>query len=148
MKWGLVDGKSGSTINIESITVDIEIIDILARVKVTKEYINSKNEDSELIFTYPLENNCSIYSFTATIDGEVIEAKIHESQRAKDLFEKAINNDKSAILLQKNENDFTISLGNCPLNTMILIDFEYVVELQKTINNEIIFNLPSCKIII
>jgi Ca-activated chloride channel family protein len=148
MGFGLIDASSGSVAQLLDVRVDVELLDYIGRVKITKQYENFNKENASLQYTFPLDDLSAVHDFKATIDNEIILAKIFEKEEAKQKYNKAISENKTAILLDNNEakpDTFTLLLGNFEKNSKITIEISYITELIKTNENDLRFFLPKGK---
>jgi Ca-activated chloride channel homolog len=127
--WGLIDLSSGSPapLSLKEVSVNVNIIDLIAQVKIRKEYVNLDSDETSLQYDFPLDELSCVTAFKATLDGEIIIGKIFEKEEAKKKYEKAISENKTALLLDNSEikpDMFSLSLGNFPKNSKIIIEFE------------------------
>jgi Ca-activated chloride channel family protein len=148
MVFGLLDASSNKVANLLDVRVDVELVDYLGRVKITKQYENFSNENCSLQYNFPLDDLSAVHDFKAIVDEEIILAKIFEKEEAKQKYDKAISENKTAILLSNNTekpDTFTLSLGNFGKNSKITIEIGFITELIKTNENDLRFFLPKGK---
>jgi Ca-activated chloride channel family protein len=125
--WGLVDIETRNQLNLKNVTVDVNMIDLVAQVKIRKEYQNIDSDNNSLQYDFPLDELCCVTAFRAMIDDEIIIGKIFEKEEAKAKYDKAISENKTALLLDNSETKpdmFSITLGNFPKNCTIIIELE------------------------
>jgi hypothetical protein len=144
--YGLFDVKTNKeTLLIEN-KITSEILDSVSTVQIIQEYKNMEEDQTELRYQFPLDDLSCVYSFKATIDGEIIFGKVFEKEVAKEKYKEALKEDKKAVLLESDyfsPDTFTISLGNFQKNTKIIIEISYITELIQTNDKIFRFYLPS-----
>jgi len=86
----------------------------------------------ETSYYFPLDGNAAVYGFRATLqDGTIIDGIVQEKEQAKQTFEKAKKQGKTAFLMEREKSDiFQISLGNVYANEEVRIEISYIAELE------------------
>jgi len=86
----------------------------------------------ETSYYFPLDGNAAVYGFRATLqDGTIIDGIVQEKNEAKQTFEKAKKQGKTAFLMEREKSDiFQISLGNVYANEEVRIEISYIAELE------------------
>ena len=103
----------------------------IADVTVTQVYRNEGETTLEAIYLFPASTRAAVHAMRMTVGERVIEAKIEKRAQARKDYEQALEEGRTASLLeQQRPNVFQISVGN------ILPDDEVRVELSYT---ELIF---------
>ncbi|MDH3529267.1 MAG: VIT domain-containing protein, partial [Acidobacteriota bacterium] len=93
--------------------VDIAVAGVIADVKVTQKYRNEGTRPINANYIFPASTRAAVYSMRMRIGDEVIIAKIKEREAAKQEFETAKKQGKSASLLeQKRPNVFSMKMAN------------------------------------
>lgn len=144
--YGLYDLKAGKSIPILKVHVKVKIIDTIAKVKLIQEYSNLESQENEISYTFPMDELSAINSFKVILKDEEIIGKVFEKEEAKEKYDKAISKDKTAILLETNEDNpdiFKITLGNFPTDSSITTEISYVTEIIKNSDKEVRFYLPK-----
>jgi hypothetical protein len=143
-QFGLYNILSKTYISI--LNVKAKIIDTIGKVKITQTYQNLEDEENELSYSFPIDELSVVNSFKVILKDEEIIGKIYEKEEAIQKYENAINNDKTAVLLEVPEDNtdiFKITIGNFPKDTQIKIEICYVTEIIKNTDKEIRFYFPK-----
>ncbi len=106
---------------------EVDIAGVIADVTVHQEYANEGDATLEAIYVFPGSTRAAVHGMTMTVGERVIEAEIQERQEARETYEQALDEGRTASLLeQQRPNVFQISVGN------ILPGDEVTVELRYT----------------
>lgn len=112
---------------------DVDIAGVIARVNVKQTYKNSGSTPIEAIYVFPGSTRAAIFKMKMTIGERTIEAKIHEKEAARKLYEQAKQEGKSASLLeQQRPNVFTMNVANIMPGDIIQVDMTYSELLVPT----------------
>ena len=115
--------------------VDISVSGVIADVKVRQIYRNEGAPPINASYVFPASTRAAVYSMRMQIGNEVIVAKIKEREKAKQEFEKAKEEGKSASLLeQQRPNVFSMSLANIMPQEQVEIELRYTELLIPTDN--------------
>jgi Ca-activated chloride channel family protein len=107
--------------------VEIAISGVIADVRVVQTYRNEGRNPINASYVFPASTRAAVYGMRMKIRDEIIYAKIKEREAAKQEFETAKNEGKTASLLEEQRpNVFSMSLAN------IMPDDEIQVELRYT----------------
>lgn len=113
--------------------VDIAVSGVIADVKVVQSYRNEGTRPINASYLFPASTRAAVYSMRMKIGDEVIYAKIKEREAAKQDFEKAKQEGKSASLLEENRpNVFSMKLANIMPQDDIEIELRYTELLVPT----------------
>ncbi|MDH3494478.1 MAG: VIT domain-containing protein [Acidobacteriota bacterium] len=113
--------------------VDIAVAGVIADVKVTQKYRNEGTRPINANYIFPASTRAAVYSMRMRIGDEVIIAKIKEREAAKQEFETAKKQGKSASLLeQKRPNVFSMKMANLMPKEEIEIELRYTELLIPT----------------
>ncbi|MBO0799384.1 MAG: VWA domain-containing protein, partial [Blastocatellia bacterium] len=114
-------------------SVQIDVSGVIADVQVMQTY---KNEGSRAInarYVFPASTRAAVYAMRMRIGDQVIAAKIKEREQAKQEFDKAKQEGKSASLLeQQRPNVFSMNLANIMPGDQIEIELRYTELLVPT----------------
>ena len=111
--------------------VKTDISGFLARVTVIQEFENNFTEPIEAVYTFPLSNNGAVDAMTMKIGERTIRGKILKREEARQVYEQAKTDGKTASLLdQERPNIFTQSVANILPNEKIFIEISYVETLK------------------
>ena len=115
--------------------VDISVSGVIADVKVRQIYRNEGTRPINASYVFPASTRAAVYSMRMQIGNEIIVAKIKEREQAKQEFEKAKEEGKSASLLeQQRPNVFSMSLANIMPQEQVEIELRYTELLVPTDN--------------
>ena len=113
--------------------VDIAVSGVIADVRVTQTYANEGSRPINATYVFPASTRAAVYSMRMRIGDQLIYAKIKEREQAKQDFEKAKKEGKSASLLEEDRpNVFTMSLANIMPRDEIEIELRYTELLVPT----------------
>lgn len=113
--------------------VDIAVSGVIADVKVLQTYRNEGSRPINASYVFPASTRAAVYAMRMKIGDQVIVAKIKEREAAKQEFDKAKQEGKSASLLeQQRPNVFSMSLANVMPGDQIEIELRYTELLVPT----------------
>jgi Ca-activated chloride channel family protein len=113
-----------------------------ARVVVVQTFTNPSPKAIEAVYTFPLPSDSAVDGMRMIIGNRVIDGVIKKRAEAKQTYEKAKKEGKSAALLdQERPNVFTQSVANIPPGADIRVAITYV-QLLKFENDEFEFVFP------
>src|SRR5688572_29430736 len=103
--------------------VDIAVSGVIADVRVVQSYQNEGTRPINATYVFPASTRAAVYGMRMRIGDEIIVAKIKEREKAKEEFETAKKEGKSASLLEQSRpNVFTMSLANLMPNEAVEIE--------------------------
>lgn len=106
--------------------VEIAVSGVIADVRVAQTYSNEGSRPINATYVFPASTRAAVYSMRMRIGDQLIYAKIKEREQAKQDFEKAKKEGKSASLLEEDRpNVFTMSLANIMPGDEIEIELRY-----------------------
>ena len=108
---------------LKSTKVTAHISGVIADVEVVQEYANYGNQTLEAIYVFPGSTRAAVYAMNMKIGDRIVEAEIKEKQKAREEYEKAVNEGRTASLLeQERPNVFQMNVGNIlPGDTVVVI---------------------------
>lgn len=113
--------------------VDIAVSGVIADVRVVQTYRNEGSRPINASYVFPASTRAAVYSMRMKIRDQVIVAKIKEREAAKQEFDAAKKEGKSASLLEQNRpNVFSMSLANIMPQDQIEIELRYTELLVPT----------------
>jgi len=117
----------------------VEVVGYTAHVETHCWFTNHRsNYAEEVIFNFPLESEAALFDFRAELNGQLVIAEIKGKEAAKKVYERAIQDKKTAALLsEKNDYSevFEIKLGALPKGQTIKLSFTYARELTINTGN-------------
>lgn len=106
--------------------VDIAVSGVIADVKVVQVYRNEGSRPINATYVFPASTRAAVYAMRMQIGDQVVVAKIKEREKAKEDFEAAKKEGKSASLLEQDRpNVFTMNLANIMPQDQIQIELRY-----------------------
>jgi Ca-activated chloride channel family protein len=113
--------------------VQIDVSGVIADVKLTQVYRNEGARPINARYVFPASTRAAVYGMLMRIGDQVIVAKIKEREKAKQEFEQAKQEGKSASLLEQNRpNVFSMNLANLMPNEQVEIELRYTELLVPT----------------
>ena len=80
--------------------VSVEIRDQIARTTIEESFVNHTDSRLEGMFQFPLPQDASISGFGMWIGNELVEADVVEKQRAREIFETILRENRDPGLLE------------------------------------------------
>lgn len=113
--------------------VKTNINGIIAETYVTQIYTNEGKKPINAIYVFPGSTKVAVHGMTMQIGDEIIKAKIKERVEAKQEFEEAKNEGKSASLLeQERPNVFTMNVANIMPGDIVKVELHYTETITST----------------
>ncbi len=104
----------------------VHIAGVIADVLVTQVYTNQGSRPINARYVFPASTRAAVHGMTLQVGDVRIRAKIRERQQAKQEFEEAKKEGKSAALLeQERPNVFTMSVSNVMPGDEIHVELHY-----------------------
>lgn len=125
------NGENLGTCPLKHTAVTTEISGFLARVRVTQEFENNFNQPIEAVYKFPLPPDSAVDAMTMTIGTRTIRAEILRREEAREIYETAKTDGKTASLLdQERPNIFTQQVANILPNEKIIVEISFVQTLK------------------
>jgi Ca-activated chloride channel family protein len=113
--------------------VEIAVSGVIADVKVVQVYRNEGTRPINASYVFPASTRAAVYGMRMQIGNQIIVAKIKEREQAKNDFEQAQKEGKSASLLEQNRpNVFSMRLANLMPQEQVEITLNYTELLVPT----------------
>lgn len=126
-----VPARERPALPLKKTSVVARLSEVVAEVEVTQRFENTQSEPIEAIYVFPLPENAAVNRMKMTVGERVIEARIDERQRARQTYETAKRQGKTAALLEEERaNVFTQSVANIEPGKAIEISIRYVQDLS------------------
>ncbi len=139
----LTEGISASDFPLLSTKADVHITGPVADVEVSQTYQNKGQVPMEAIYVFPLSTQAAVYHMEMKIGSKVIVAEIQEKQQARQTYERAKKEGKTASLLEQHKpNVFQMNVGNIMPEETIEVSLRYN-ELLKSSNKIYEFVYPT-----
>ncbi len=103
----------------------------ISRVEVTQTFQNPYDKPLEAIYVFPLPDQAAVDDMEIMIGDRVIKGNIKKREEAKEIYERARREGRTAGLLeQERDNIFTQSLANIKPNEQIKVTIRYTESLK------------------
>jgi Ca-activated chloride channel family protein len=112
---------------------EVSIAGVIADVRVTQVYKNAGKRPLEAIYVFPASTRAAVYALKMTIGERTIVAKIDKREQARQQYEQAKAEGKSASLLeQQRPNVFQMNVANILPGDEIKVELAYTELLVPT----------------
>ncbi len=113
--------------------VSSQINGVIADTYVTQTYTNEGKTPINAKYIFPASTKASVHGMTMQIGNRLITAKIKEREEAREEFEEAKSQGKSASLLeQQRPNVFSMDVANVMPNDTVVIELHYTEMVVST----------------
>ena len=113
--------------------VKTNINGIIAETYVTQIYTNEGQKPINAKYVFPGSTKVAVHGMTMQIGDEIIKAKIKERVEAKQKFEEAKTEGKSASLLEQDRpNVFTMNVANIMPGDVVKVELHYTETITST----------------
>lgn len=120
------DDPETDQLPLKSTTARVDIAGVIADVVVTQVYKNEGRKPLEAIYIFPASTKAAVYGMKMTIGERVIIAKIRKRDEARQAYEQAKQQGKSASLLeQQRPNVFQMNVANILPGDVITVELKY-----------------------
>ena len=100
------------------------------QVEVTQEYQNKEKNPIEVVYYFPTEEEAAVTGCSAELEERNVVAEIKEKAKAQKLYDEAIQDNKTAFLLEETKPDiFQLKVGNLPPGTGCKVKISYIMDL-------------------
>ena len=107
-------------------SADVKIVGVIADVVVTQVYKNEGKNAIEAIYIFPASTRAAVYGMKMTIGKRTVIAKIQKKEEARQQYEQAKQQGKSASLLeQQRPNVFQMNVANILPGDVIEVELKY-----------------------
>ena len=128
---------------LKSTSAVVNISGVIADVKVTQVYKNEGSHALEAIYVFPASTRAAVYAMKMTIGERTINAKIKKRDEARQEYEQAKQQGKSASLLeQQRPNVFQMNVANIMPGDLVKVEMSYT-ELQVPTDKVYEFVYPT-----
>ena len=111
----------------------VDIAGVIADVKVKQTYKNEGKKPLEAIYVFPGSTRAAVYAMKMTIGARTLIAKIEKRETARQQYEQAKQEGKSASLLeQQRPNVFQMNVANIMPGDLIVVELSYTELLVPT----------------
>ncbi|KAJ7160735.1 von Willebrand factor type A domain-containing protein [Mycena filopes] len=148
--WGLyyypLGSNSFASLPLLNVRVAASIKELAAEVKITQTFGNDNASlPIEAVYAFPIPARASVYAFAMIKqDGSRVVGRVQEKMEAKETYETAISEGKTAALMEQTTADvFQLAVGNIQPKEQVKIELTYATVLSEDEENDSIrFHLP------
>ena len=142
--------SDGAQIPLQTVRVVANVVDAMAQVYVFQQYHNASDYEIEAKYVFPLSDGAAVCGFEAYINGKHVVGEVKRKETARKEYKKAVESGQGAYLMDQEDeapNVFTVSVGNLPANSDVIIKIRYVIELEVEMydanSSAMVFRLPN-----
>ncbi len=124
----LVEGTDPSTdpFPLKGTEVTANVNGTIAEIHVTQRYANEGENPINAKYVFPASTRAVVHGMTMTVGNHMVRAQIKEKEEAKEVYEEAKSEGKSASLLEEERpNVFTMNVANIMPGDEIAIELTY-----------------------
>lgn len=121
-----------------------QVMGELVSVEMDQVYEQNAREALDIVYTFPLPAEASVYRCELQINGRVIRAVVMEAKQARKIVrEKKVQGHRTALVEVERDNVFTLELGNAAPGDELRIRFAYVQTLER-LADQLSLRIPFC----
>jgi len=118
---------------LKSTAADVSITGVIADVRVTQVYQNLGSKPLEAVYIFPASTRAAVYGMRMTIGERTVEAVVRRREKARQEYENALKEGKTASLLeQQRPNVFQMNVGNILPGDVVKVELQYTELLIPT----------------
>jgi Ca-activated chloride channel homolog len=126
------DDPETDRLPLKSTKAAVRIAGVTADVTVTQVYKNEGRKTLEAIYIFPGSTRAAVYAMRMQVGDRVIDAEIMEREKARETYEKARDDGRTAGLLeQERPNVFQMSVANVLPGDEIRVELKYTELLER-----------------
>jgi len=127
------DDPDVDALPLQSTSAQVHIAGVIADVTVTQVYKNEGRKTLEAVYIFPGSTRAAVYGMKMTIGERTIVAKIEKREEARQQYEQAKQEGKTASLLeQQRPNVFQMNVANILPGDKIVVELSYTELLVPT----------------
>ncbi|MBW2180473.1 MAG: trypsin, partial [Deltaproteobacteria bacterium] len=120
------DDPETDQLPLKSTSVNVNVAGVIADVTVKQVYKNQGHYPLEAIYVFPASTKAAVYGMKMTIGERTIIAKIKKREDARQDYERAKQQGKSASLLEQHRpNVFQMNVANILPGDVITVELKY-----------------------
>ncbi len=122
----LSNEDSAAQFPLKSTKVNVDITGVIADVHVKQTYKNTGNTTIEAVYIFPASTQAAVYKMEMKIGERVIKANIEEKSKARNIYESAKSEGKTASLLEQDRpNVFKMNVANITPGSTVEVSMSY-----------------------
>jgi hypothetical protein len=119
-----------------------EIYDSIAKISVEQVYKSTNTNPLEITYDFALDPNAIITNIFLQIGETKLIGILNDKYTNAQNYQKAIDNNHTALTLEKYLDKYKLKLGNIESNQELIVKYSYVTIL-KIVNNKYVYSLPT-----
>lgn len=120
------DDPSIDCLPLKSTVAEVIISGVMADVNVIQTYENTGEKALEAIYIFPGSTRSAVYAMQMTMGERIIKAEVKEKQQAREDYENALEEGRTASLLEQHRpNVFQMNVGNILPGDIISVEMKY-----------------------
>jgi Ca-activated chloride channel family protein len=124
--FGAINTAQGC-LPLTALEVDVNVEALVAETTVRQRFRNVFDEPLEATYIFPLPPRAAVTGFRMTVNDSVIEGRIHERGKARQAYDAAIAEGRTASIAEQERADvFTLRVGNIPPRSTARIELTLV----------------------
>ena len=117
-------------IPLQLVNISATVENFIAEILMTQKYRNKERNPLEVVYRFPVEEDAAVTACSAVLDGKTIVAKIQENKKAEKMYNDAISEKKTAVMLSSTRPDiFEMKIGHLAPGSECSVTIKYVMEL-------------------
>lgn len=131
----IILGEEGENeqLPLKSTQVEANIAGVIADVKIKQVYTNTGKNPIEAIYVFPASTKAAVYEMIMKVDDREIIAIVEEKQQARNMYEEAKKEGKTASLLEEHRpNVFQMNVANIMPGATVEVMLSYTELLVPT----------------
>lgn len=125
---GLV--SNNQSIPLIAVTFVGNVVENIGVFTVEQEYVNSSNKRLETIYIFPLSLDVTITDVVLKLNDKTLQSKLIEKKEARQQYSKAIEEKHKTMLLEKNDSNYLIKVGNIEPFEKVSIKYTYFQDIK------------------
>ncbi len=136
-------GQAPDPLPLKSTRVEATLAGVIAEVQVTQTYANTGAVPLEAVYVFPGSTRAAVHGLTLTVGDRRIEAAIRERGAARQAYETAKSEGRTASLLeQQRPNVFQMAVANILPGDLVQVELRYT-ELLSPVEGVYTFVYPG-----
>ncbi len=121
----------GLDATLQSVHIEGHLDGLLLRLKTRLHFKNTRSNNLEAVYTFPLAWGATLLGLTAEIDGHRLKGVVLEKKQATQCYEKAIDEGDTPVMVERSaEGLYTANLGNLKPGEEAVVEIEYAQLLR------------------
>ncbi len=120
------DSTKPDAFALASTDVSVNIIGVLADVRIRQVYVNHSKNPLEATYIFPASTRAAVYAMNMQVKDRIINAVIKQKEEARQIYQQAVASGRTASLLEQlKPNVFQMSVGNVGARDSVVVNLHY-----------------------